>query len=257
MAFKDDGRFYPIAECPFKGPKTAGRLDLLSYIYGEWAGVVFDGTFVVDYKTGKKPASKGGYPEWPLQLSLYREGADRTLGIKADGQVIFHLDKFTGIPTPHDYSATYEADLETALALVEFYWLFRKEYIDRNQAGGAAVPSVTTILKVLDKPALVQWAANCTCDYIREKLETKVSVSKSDLEAMLNDARFNFRKVSETAMDVGTRVHDLIEKYHVTGKEPTRRELFNKQVKAGWDAFMDMWTSLETEVVKVEARIFC
>ncbi|NIV32424.1 MAG: hypothetical protein GWN58_24180, partial [Anaerolineae bacterium] len=35
--------------------------------------------------------------------------------------------------------------------------------------GGEHVPSVTTIIKRLDKPGLVQWAADCAVEYIKAK----------------------------------------------------------------------------------------
>lgn len=255
MAFADDGRFYPVPDNLDFNPRYAGRLDLLAEIQGEWNGVIFDGTYVGDYKTGKRPAAKAGYPEWPLQLSLYVRGVQLTKGIPCDGQVIFHLDKFTGIPSVFDYSANHEKDLATALALVDFFWLFKENIIGKK---GGDVPSVTTILKVLDKPALPQWAANCARDYIQNEIDTCLldPVPKYMLSEWAVDAAKNFRAVSSTAMDVGTRVHDLIEVYLTKGKEPAKSQLFDPQVKAGWDGFMDMWTSLTTKVIEVEARIF-
>ena len=260
MAFKDDGRYYPIAECPFDNPRTAGRMDLIAEIHGEWEGVTFDGTYIGDYKTGKKPRSRMGYPEWPLQLSLYREGASRTLGIEADGQIIFHLDKFTGIPTPFDYSATHEADLATALSLVDFYHHFKRGVIAKK---GGDVPSVTTVLKVLDKQALPQWAANCARDYVIQQVESaqndtlpRDSMLLTEVIKVATEAAKNLRKVSETAMEVGTRVHNLIEQFLVHGKGPRKSQLFDEQVRTGWEAFEDMWLSLDTNVIAVEKRIF-
>jgi hypothetical protein len=81
-------------------------------------------------------------------------------------------------------------------------------------------------------------------------------VSALRIEQWAIEAAKNFRSVSQTAMDVGTRVHDLIENYLVNSKEPSRSQLFDPQVKAGWDAFMEMWTSLTTEVIGCEMRIF-
>jgi hypothetical protein len=57
-----------------------------------------------------------------------------------------------------DYSENHAKDVVIGQALVDFYWLFKENIIGKK---GGDVPSVTTILKVLDKPALPQWAANC------------------------------------------------------------------------------------------------
>jgi hypothetical protein len=264
MAFGDEGRFYPVPDNLGFAPKYAGRLDVLAAIQGEWSGMVFDGIYVGDYKTGKRPTAKAGYPEWPLQLTLYRRGVQLTEGVIADGQIVFHLDKFTGIPSVYDYTEAHEQDLETALKLVDFYHGFKFDMIQKK---GGDVPSVTTILKVLDKPALPQWAANCARDYVLDEIcsrntlgplaRTKAGyVALSTVEGWAIDAAKNFRKVSGTAMDVGTRVHELIETYLTRDKEPSKSQLFDPQVKAGWDGFMEMWTSLKTEVIKTEARIF-
>jgi hypothetical protein len=252
MAFGSDGRFYEIPDDLGFDPLYAGRIDGAFEIQGEWQGVELDGIYIGDYKTGKKPTSNVGYPEWPLQLGLYKRGLELTEKIKARGGVIFHLDKFTGIPTVYDYSADIERHTLAGQLLVDFYHVFKQNTIIKK--GG--VPSVTTILKVLDKPALVQWAANCAVDYIAGKMSTKPSISRYDLLDLLAEAKANFRKVSQTAMDIGTRVHALIENYLVDGKEPTKRELFNAEVKAAWSAFMDMWDALKPEVITVEARIF-
>lgn len=252
MGFGSDGRFYEVPEDLGFTPTYAGRLDGAFHIRGEWSGVELDGIYIGDYKTGKVPTSRLGYPEWPLQLSLYRRGLEVTEGIKADGEIIFHLDKFSGIPTIYDYSKDHDRYLTAARLLVDFYWVFKEDQIIKK--GG--VPSVTTILKILDKPALPQWAANCVKDYITEKMRTKPSIGRNELLDLLDDARKNFRSVSTSAMDIGTRVHALIENYLVDGKEPTKRELFNAEVKAAWSAFMDMWDALKPEVVTVETRIF-
>ena len=252
VAFGSDGRFYEQPEDLNFEPRYAGRTDILTGIQGEWSGVELDGIYLGDYKTGKKPTSRLGYPEWPLQVCLYSNGIEKTHGHKVDGEVIFHLDKFTGIPTIYDYSGDHANYLEAGKRLVEFYHEFKRDYITKN--GG--IPSVTTILKVLDKPALPPWAANCVKDYVVEKMRTRPSIGRIELYDLLEEARKNYRTVSSTAMDVGTRVHELIEQYLVHGKEPSKRELFNKEVKAAWDAFMDMWSTLTTEIIMVEARIF-
>jgi hypothetical protein len=252
MAFGSDGRFYEQPEKLNFVPRYAGRTDILAGIQGEWTGVELDGIYLGDYKTGKKPTSRLGYPEWPLQLSLYSNGIEKTYGDQVDGEIIFHLDKFTGIPTIYDYSDEHAYHLEAGQLLVEFYHVFKRDYIIKN--GG--IPSVTTILKVLDKPALPPWAANMATEYIKQKMQTRPSIGRIELFDLLEEARKNYRTVSSTAMDVGTRVHDLIEQYLTQGKEPTKRERFNKEVSAAWDAFMDMWSTLTTEVIRVEARIY-
>jgi hypothetical protein len=80
-------------------------------------------------------------------------------------------------------------------------------------------PSVTTIIgDCTDKSApLMQWAANEVVAWIRANCPTIqcshfrdiYDVKDSDLEA----ARFAYKDVSQTALDVGSEVHAAIEKY--------------------------------------------
>jgi hypothetical protein len=69
------------------------------------------------------------------------------------------------------------------------------------------LPSVTTILNVLNKPALVPWAVRVTCDYIENNLD------KGSPTEVLKMARKEATRVSQEAMDIGSAVHALVEKW--------------------------------------------
>lgn len=130
---------------------------------------------------------------------------------------------------------------------------------------GNKLPSVTTITSMLDKPALVYWAANCACDYIINELEqfcvpsdsTKEENHLIELEMLfpiIESARKNFRKVSAKAMDIGSAVHVAIERYLKTGQEP---EAPSDEVLSAFLAFLewlDTWESYET--VKTEHTVY-
>jgi len=84
--------------------------------------------------------------------------------------------------------------------------------------------SITTILGVLDKPALLYWAAEQTA-------ESAVAVAKSlpdriaeeGEEAVikwLRDARFRAPKQKRSAAQLGTDVHAALEELALTGKQP-------------------------------------
>jgi hypothetical protein len=83
------------------------------------------------------------------------------------------------------------------------------------------VPSVTNVLAIIHKPALVQWSANATVEYLRECVNPKYLwdgsgtyvVPISEFEQLLQEARFNFRKISKTATDIGTMAHEWLEAY--------------------------------------------
>lgn len=79
---------------------------------------------------------------------------------------------------------------------------------------------VTTVLGVISKPALIQWAANEAIDYI-EKFGTihwsntkdQVKEGYSASNALLKEARTAHRKKKEAAADAGTDLHAQIEEF--------------------------------------------
>lgn len=80
---------------------------------------------------------------------------------------------------------------------------------------GERLTGVTTIIGVLDKPALVSWSANCAVDYILEnqdpdtKGSDKVLIPKFQVE----EARTAWAKKRDKAGDVGTQCHAWVELY--------------------------------------------
>jgi hypothetical protein len=114
------------------------------------------------------------------------------------------------------------------------------------------VPGVTTVLEMIDKPALMQWAANSTVAWLLakfpanddlrkilldayERVKTKIpwddldqyfkdvqlSISAAELAKLCNEARFNYRAISKDATDVGHAAHEWLEiliKRHLSGE---------------------------------------
>jgi hypothetical protein len=75
------------------------------------------------------------------------------------------------------------------------------------------VPSVTTALDALAKPALVPWAVNQTIAFIRPAIEPGVEHAESYLEEVYAQAKREFRKVKQSAADIGTQAHNVLEQY--------------------------------------------
>ena len=76
-----------------------------------------------------------------------------------------------------------------------------------------SVPSVTTILNVLAKPALIPWAVKCACNYVEDNLRLLVSgdtFSVQQVFDVINKARTAHDVAREDAAEVGTSVHDML-----------------------------------------------
>lgn len=83
-----------------------------------------------------------------------------------------------------------------------------------NAEGTRRYYGTTTVLKVLNKPALIQWAANMTCDYLKEVGEAHNSKDALVITfEQLYEARSAHRKKKESAGEAGTSVHAEIEAY--------------------------------------------
>lgn len=84
--------------------------------------------------------------------------------------------------------------------------------------------SVTTIIKVLDKPALVPWAAKATALEAVRKADTLKSIEDSsgtdEAVRWLSAARYRTPQGERQANDLGTLVHECAEEYALTGKRP-------------------------------------
>ena len=131
------------------------------------------------------------------------------------------------------------------------------QYAKGYPKGEFLLPSVTKIIgDCTDKSrALTQWSANQVVTWI------KLNCAKSRgnfphykiNDEQLNQARFNFRDVSDTALEVGSAVHKLAEEYLKTGKK-----LFidSPQIKSGFKAFLAWMDENKVEPIAVEETVY-
>jgi ATP-dependent exoDNAse (exonuclease V) beta subunit len=86
--------------------------------------------------------------------------------------------------------------------------------------------SVTTIIGVLDKPALLYWAAEQTANAAIDSANTWQAMAEDEgrdaAVKWLRDARFRRPKTKLTDAALGTVVHKVCETYALTGTKPGR-----------------------------------
>src|SRR4051812_36646581 len=87
---------------------------------------------------------------------------------------------------------------------------------------GKPMLGCTSVLGVIAKPALIQWAANEACKYAKDAFAALINASPEGVpiafsvpavETILNDARTAHRRKKEDAADKGTDLHALVEVY--------------------------------------------
>ena len=115
-------------------------------------------------------------------------------------------------------------------------------------------PSVTTIIAdCTDKSsALTQWSANQVTEWIRQN-SPKVGLIYGVTDEALDIARFEYKNVSQQALDVGTAVHHAIEFFLKTGKEPV---IEHDQAVAGYLAFLEWFDKNECKTLATEQSVF-
>jgi hypothetical protein len=76
---------------------------------------------------------------------------------------------------------------------------------------GQPVPSVTTIIRRLDKPALIQWAADMAVQHILAK-QAELQSGLTVLSALCEEARKAHATIRDAAGDVGNQLHAYAKK---------------------------------------------
>ena len=100
---------------------------------------------------------------------------------------------------------------------------------------GKKVPSVTTILGIVAKPALINWSANMAADYFKSQIEPGKSYDEIQLNTIWKDAKSaHYKKKVETG-DIGTFVHNWVENY-IKGIE--QQEPVNDQLRESTERFL-------------------
>jgi hypothetical protein len=85
--------------------------------------------------------------------------------------------------------------------------------------GGESVPSVTKILSVINKPALVNWSARVAVEYVQESINPGEAYDELQLNSIFEGAKKSHWQKKKDAGDIGTLVHAWIEKY-INGENP-------------------------------------
>ena len=125
--------------------------------------------------------------------------------------------------------------------------------------GEFSLPSVTTIISdCTDKSYhLTRWSAKMACEWIRENTLTDFYGRDKEYHIVfpddLDNAAENFKEVSQTALDIGSETHAVIEHWLKTGEEHLnpRPEVLN-----AFRAFKAFFTEHNMKTHKIEFSVF-
>lgn len=100
-------------------------------------------------------------------------------------------------------------------------------------------PSVTTVLGLVDKPALIQWAADRTLDWAVEN--ASLLFVKSD-EASKRWGRYRWTDVRDERAEVGTGIHETIESLHTGSWNFPVLDDEQQRIMKQWDLLNQRYT---------------
>lgn len=100
-------------------------------------------------------------------------------------------------------------------------------------------PSVTTILGLVDKPALIQWAADRTLDWAIENVSL---LFVKDEEGAKRWGRYRWADVRDERAEVGTGIHETIESIHTGGWNYPALDDEQNRIMAQWEKLNERYT---------------
>ena len=118
--------------------------------------------------------------------------------------------------------------------------------------------------------AMTQWAANCVVEYMKESLDPFLRHGGETWDRhefvleQLDKARFAHKSVSDTALDIGSEVHNAIEKYlqrRIDKKEdlaltdPIYLKL-SDQARQGFNAFIAWEETHDLKPIELEKTVY-
>ena len=118
---------------------------------------------------------------------------------------------------------------------------------------GKKIPSVTTILSIINKPALIAWAANMAADSFKEAMKAGVAYDELQINEIYTNAKAAHRKKKTDAGDVGTFIHKYIEDY-IKGKNPPPP--VNDQLRESTEQFLKWQKDHEVKFLSSEQVVY-
>ena len=120
--------------------------------------------------------------------------------------------------------------------------------------------SVTSYLKVLAKPALINWAANTTAEYIKDKLieikEGQLDIEAMDINEIVRAAKQHHKEKLEAGGKRGTDIHYAINEYWATGIIPDETIKENEETAILFQSFLKWQKECQIMPISHEQTVY-
>lgn len=92
------------------------------------------------------------------------------------------------------------------------------EKVHKYTIDGKRVDGVTSILKIINKPALIGWAVRTDMFDLKRSILNLNRITEQDLDELIKVASSKHEEIKTVSADFGTGVHRIIEQFIKTGK---------------------------------------
>lgn len=127
-------------------------------------------------------------------------------------------------------------------------------------ANGTLCPSVTQILKVIDKPALPRWAAKEAMAYVEANLKPGQALDEIQIANLCREGKAAPWKKASDAADIGSIVHRFAEQWALASLPGVPRQTValpvNPLARQAAEAFLQWWENNHIEVIAAERKVY-
>lgn len=120
-------------------------------------------------------------------------------------------------------------------------------------ANGTLCPSVTQILKVIDKPALPRWAAKEAMAYVEANLRPGQALDEIQIANLCREGKAAPWKKASDAADIGSLVHKFAEEWAL-GHGPQMP--VHPLARQCAEQFLQWWENHHVEVIAAERKVY-
>jgi hypothetical protein len=123
---------------------------------------------------------------------------------------------------------------------------------------GKTVFGVTSIVGVLDKPALIYWAVNQAIISLESSLKPGVVFDEVQIKGILDTAKTAHRMKKDKSADIGTMIHDWLEKFIKSrlAKENPPELPVNIEMRKAISSFFEWARQNKVQLISSERKIY-
>ncbi len=123
---------------------------------------------------------------------------------------------------------------------------------------GKQVFGTTSIIGVLDKPAIIYWAVNQAVEFLKANLVAGKALDEVQIKNLLEGAKNAHRQTKDKAADTGTLIHEWVASYvkALSEKKTPPKRPINAEMKNAVNGFFEWAKKNKLQIIKSEQKIY-